>query len=123
MTTLLQLDVVAKRTLNNLENVPPRDGGVAISYETGGYFLPYVSGLPHLSGVLFRQMKERWKEWLRIPVLFPDMPPVKLVFRSARAVVIASCLSFQMYLMRVKERGIQGEILRKRPKNNKKKHE
>ena len=51
MTTLLQLDVVAKRTLNNLENVPPRDGGVAISYETGGYFLPYVSGLPHLSGV------------------------------------------------------------------------
>ena len=49
------------------------------------------------------------------------MPPVKLVFRSARAVVIASCLSFQMYLMRVKERGIQGEILRKRPKNNKKK--
>ena len=65
-------------------------------------------------------MKERWKEWLRIPVLFPDMPPVKLVFRSARAFVIASCLSFQMYLMRVKERGIQGEILRKRPKNNKK---
>ena len=45
MTTLLQLDVVAKRTLNNLENVPPRDGGVAILYETGGYFLPHLSGV------------------------------------------------------------------------------
>ena len=58
-------------------------------------------------------MKERWKEWLRIPVLFPDMPPVKLVFRSARAVVIASCLSFQMYLMRVKERASKGKFWEK----------